>query len=92
MSNNEETTLYTVLEDGTHGPIEASMIAAVPDSIVADADGVEQFLKTGEYDHFHLGEIKDSATVMTWMRIFFPNMQVEQDNDGQVIIYTGINE
>ena len=84
--------LITVLNDGdTFTNMEGTMIAAVPDEVF-DEDDVESFLKEGEYDHLMLEEVKDSETIRRWFRIFFPNMQVEQDSDGQVLIYTGIFE
>ena len=89
---NSKTSLVTVLNDGdTFTSIEGTMIAAVPDEVF-ESDDVESFLKEGNYDHLMLGEVKDSATILRFFRIFFPNMQIEQDNDGQVVIYTGITE
>lgn len=84
--------LIVVLNDGdTFTNMEGTMIAAVPDEAFDD-DDVESFLKEGEYDHLMLGEVKDSETILRWFRIFFPNMEVGTDNDGQVLIYTGIFE
>ena len=89
--NNEKTKLVTVLNDGeTFSDIQGTMIAVVPDDI--EDDEVETFLKEGDYDHFMLEEVTDSNTLMLWFTIFFPGMQVEEDNDGQLIIYTGITE
>jgi hypothetical protein len=83
------TSLVTVLNDGdTFTSTEGTKIAAVPD----DVEDVETFLKEGDYDSLPLGEVKDSDTILRFFRLFFPEMQVDTDNDGQVIIYTGINE
>jgi len=87
-----DDNLIMVLNDGkTFSPLQGSMIVSLPDSVV-EVDDVEKFLKEGDYDHFHIGEIKDSDTVMRWMRVFFPDMQVLQDEDGQIVIHTGIIE
>lgn len=89
---NSNTSLVTVLNDGdTFTSMEGTMIAAVPDEVF-DEDDVESFLKEGNYDHLPIGEVKDSETIARWFRIFFPNMEVGTDNDGQVIIHTGITE
>jgi hypothetical protein len=90
--SDESTQLVTVLNDGdTYTGTEGTMIAAVPDRVFDD-DDVESFLKEGNYDHLNLGEVKDSATILRFFRLFFPGMEVGQDNDGQVIIHTGITE
>ena len=83
--------LITVLNDGeTYTNIEGSHIVAVDDNM--SAEDIEEMLAEDNYAAFELGEVKDSNTILNFFRIFFPQMQVEQDSDGQVLIYTGIFE
>lgn len=89
-----DTGYIVVLNDGeTYTGIMGCQIAAIPHfEEMLETDQVESFLKEEEYDHLYLGEVMDSDTILRWFRIFFPNMEVEQDQDGQVLIYTGIYE
>lgn len=89
---SETTQLVTVLNDGdTYTDTPGTKIAAIPQHVF-DGDDVETFLKEGKYDQLPLEEVKDAETILKFFRLFFPGMQVEQDNDGQVVIYTGIME
>jgi len=87
-----DDNLIMVLNDGeTFSPLQGSMIVSLPNGMVT-SDEIEKYLEKADFDALPIQSVKDSDTVMRWMRIFFPNMQVETDNDGQVIIYTGIIE
>lgn len=37
-----------------------------------------------------LAPINDETTLLSYMRIFFPNLQLEEDSSGQLLIYTDI--
>lgn len=89
-----DDNLIVVLDDGeTFGPLQGSNIVALPDGLDS-LEKIEEYLEEHEdsLDALPMRSIKDSDTIIRWMRIFFPDMQVEQDNDGQVVIYTGITE
>lgn len=82
-------SLYVALsERGTYDAAKDCILAAVPDSV--DIEDMEQFLKNEEYNSMPLSEVEDPADILRFFRLFFPNMILDTDNEGQVVIHTGI--
>lgn len=87
-----ESILLVVLNDGeTFSDMAGCHIVATR------LDELEEAMNEGDEkglfencESLPIGPITDVHKILKWMRVFFPDMQVEEDLDGQVLLYTGI--
>lgn len=79
-------------DNSTFTPLEGCYIACLTDEQQLESDLTSEIPNPEDCDHLMIGPVESTDQIFKWMRIFFPNMRVEEDDDGQVVIHTGVYE
>ena len=86
---DRNTELVVVLNDGeTFSSVKGAKIVPVPNS--GSDDEIVRYLKNGSYKSLPLGEVNNIETILDFFRLFFPDMKVEEEMDGNILIDTGV--